>query len=178
MMRALAAIVLTTALLACDDADRRRPVAYGITNVNEIPALEPGRPTNTTVYADYTEDEWSLYLGRTLYMQLNCVGCHANGGGGIGPALSDDEWIYGSEPIGIFATIMEGRPGGMPAFGGRITAGEAWNLVAYVRSLARLAPASVWSDYAAHMRGPETAHEPSSVQLPELDSARPHQRNQ
>jgi cytochrome c oxidase cbb3-type subunit 3 len=26
---------------------------------------------------------------------MNCSGCHANGGGGMGPALMDDEWIYG-----------------------------------------------------------------------------------
>lgn len=177
MMHARALLALSVALLACDDADRR-PVAYGITNVNEIPALEPGRPNSTPLVGTYSEDAWSLYAGRTLYMQLNCVGCHANGGGGIGPPLLDDEWIYGSEPINIFATIMEGRPLGMPAFGGRITAGEAWKLTAYVRSLARLAPASEWTDYAEHMRGPDVADDPSSVKLPDLDSARTDQRNQ
>ena len=30
----------------------------------------------------------------------------------------DDKWIYGYEPEQIFATISQGRPNGMPAFGG------------------------------------------------------------
>ena len=37
-----------------------------------------------------------------------------------GPALMDDKWLYGSEPENIVATILEGRPNGMPAFGGRV----------------------------------------------------------
>ena len=34
--------------------------------------------------------------GRRLYDAFNCVGCHAHGGGGIGPPLMDDKWIYGT----------------------------------------------------------------------------------
>ena len=34
----------------------------------------------------------------------------------MGPALMDDEWIYGSRPDQIFATIAEGRPNGMPTW--------------------------------------------------------------
>ena len=58
--------------------------------------------------------------GKRLFSWYNCIGCHANGGGGMGPPLMDDEWIYGSEPANIFATIVEGRPNGMPSFGGSI----------------------------------------------------------
>jgi cytochrome c oxidase cbb3-type subunit III len=76
--------------------------------------------------------------GRILYNQFNCSGCHANGGGAIGPPLMDDEWIYGSEPRNIFSVIVEGRPQGMPAFGGRIPEHQVWQLVAYVRSLSDL----------------------------------------
>ena len=36
----------------------------------------------------------------------------------MGPPLMDDKWIYGYEPEQVFATIVEGRPNGMPAFGG------------------------------------------------------------
>ena len=59
----------------------------------------------------------------------------AQGGGGMGPALMDDKWIYGSEPANIYATIIEGRPNGMPAFGGHLTNEQVWQLVAYVRSM-------------------------------------------
>jgi cytochrome c oxidase cbb3-type subunit 3 len=47
----------------------------------------------------------------------------------------DDVWIYGSEPVNIVATIVQGRPNGMPSFGGRIPESQVWQLVAYVRSL-------------------------------------------
>ena len=66
---------------------------------------------------------------------MNCTGCHAHGGGAIGPPLMDDSWIYGSHPDQIFATIVEGRPNGMPSFRGKLPDYEIWQLAAYVRSL-------------------------------------------
>ena len=71
---------------------------------------------------------------------MNCYGCHANGGGAIGPALMDDKWIYGSQPDQIFATIVEGRPNGMPAFHGKLPDYQVWQLAAYVRSLSGQVP--------------------------------------
>src|SRR3978361_2025277 len=43
----------------------------------------------------YENDADMIGAGRALYAALNCNGCHAGGGGGFGPALSDDKWIYG-----------------------------------------------------------------------------------
>ena len=42
--------------------------------------------------------------GQQLYMQMNCVGCHSHGGGGMGPPLMDDEWRYGGRIDQIAAT--------------------------------------------------------------------------
>ena len=53
----------------------------------------------------------------------------------MGPALMDSKWIYGSKPEQIFATIVEGRPNGMPSFRGKLPDYQVWQLVAYVRSL-------------------------------------------
>ena len=78
---------------------------------------------------------WALGEGKRLFTAFNCVGCHAHGGGGMGPALMDRRWIYGSEPVEVYASIVEGRPNGMPSFGGKLTDPQAWQLVAYVRSL-------------------------------------------
>jgi cytochrome c oxidase cbb3-type subunit 3 len=50
----------------------------------------------------------------------------------------DENWIYVSDPEQIFATIVEGRPIGMPSFRGKIPAYQVWQLAAYVRSLAGL----------------------------------------
>jgi cytochrome c oxidase cbb3-type subunit III len=90
----------------------------------------------------YEQNAYSLALGQQLYMRFNCVGCHAQGGGGIGPALIDATWIYGSDPPEVYGSIMYGRSNGMPAFRGRIREEEAWQLAAYVRSIAGLTPKS------------------------------------
>ena len=61
----------------------------------------------------------------------------------MGPALMDNFWIYGSEPQNIFATIMQGRPNGMPSFRNLIPEYQAWEIAAYVRSLNGLLPSDV-----------------------------------
>ena len=53
-----------------------------------------------------------------------------------GPALMDDEWLYGSEPAQhLRRRIVQGRPNGMPSFGGHIPEDQVWQIVAYVRSM-------------------------------------------
>ena len=73
--------------------------------------------------------------GKRLFTQYNCSGCHFNGGGGIGPPLMDEKWIYGENPENIYATIVEGRPNGMPSFRQKIPDSQVQQLVAYVRSM-------------------------------------------
>jgi cytochrome c oxidase cbb3-type subunit III len=87
---------------------------------------------------EYEENAYATSQGQRLFTAFNCVGCHAHGGGGMGPALMDDRWIYGSSPQQIFATIVQGRPNGMPSFRGKIPDYEVWQLVAYVRSVGGL----------------------------------------
>ena len=67
-------------------------------------------------------------------------GCHANGGGAIGPPLIKDIWTYGNDPANLFDTIVKGRPNGMPAWGGRIPEYQVWQLVAWVRAMNKLEP--------------------------------------
>ena len=73
--------------------------------------------------------------GQRLYDWYNCSGCHAGGGGGMGPPLMDQRWIYGSRPANLFDVIVEGRPGGMPAFGGKIPADQIWKIIAYIATM-------------------------------------------
>jgi cytochrome c oxidase cbb3-type subunit 3 len=79
-----------------------------------------------------------IAAGRQLYQAYNCVGCHFNGGGGMGPPLMDDHWIYGSSMENIAASIIQGRPAGMPTFRKMVTGDQVWQLAAYVRSLSGL----------------------------------------
>jgi hypothetical protein len=68
----------------------------------------------------------------------NCNGCYANGGGGSGPALMDDLWIYGSAAANVVATILEGRPNVMLSFRSKIPDYQAMQLAAYVRLMSGL----------------------------------------
>lgn len=100
------------------------------------PGLQAGVPfAPPEVRNPYEGDPASISEGRRLYRWYNCVGCHFNGGGGMGPPFLDGDWIYGREPANIFNSIVQGRPNGMPAFGGRIPERQVWQIVAYVQTL-------------------------------------------
>ena len=104
----------------------------------------------------------ALAEGKRLYRWYNCSGCHAQGGGAIGPPLMDESWIYGSKPDDIFKTIMDGRPNGMPSFRGRIPEEQAWQIVAYVRSLSGLVSNDIATNRSDGMLGapPENMRKP------------------
>jgi cytochrome c oxidase cbb3-type subunit 3 len=138
-----------TALLAsCSREDRnlhQPPSAADTLNTVQISGLNPGANLIPTPPSSnmYEESAYAVAEGQKLYESYNCVGCHAHGGGGIGPPLMDRNWIYGSEPGNIFATIMQGRPNGMPSFRNRIPEYQAWEIAAFVRSMAGLLPKGV-----------------------------------
>jgi cytochrome c oxidase cbb3-type subunit 3 len=115
---------------------------------------------------EYEENAYALSEGKHLYSYMNCVGCHAHGGGGMGPALMDDKWIYGYEPEQIFSTILQGRPNGMPSYRGHLADYQAWQLVAYVRSLSGLVNSNAAPNRDDHLRGgkPENSAEPANPQ--------------
>jgi len=144
--RILTAGVLTGALLftACRREERRfreLPPSTTPTTVR-VSALQPGTMVDTMHVANpYENNAYAQTEGQRLYNAYGCVGCHANGGGGMGPALMDDKWIYGSAPENIYTTIIQGRPNGMPSFAGRIPSYQVWQIVTYVRSLSGLTPA-------------------------------------
>lgn len=53
-------------------------------------------------------DAADLEAGKGIY-EVNCVVCHmADGGGGIGPNLTDEYWILGGGIKNVFNTISEG----------------------------------------------------------------------
>lgn len=99
----------------------------------------------------YEGNAWAMSEGQRLYNQMNCVGCHANGGGGMGPSLMDGKWRYGSEAADVFETIVLGRPNGMPSYKGRLSDQQVWQLVAYVRSLSGLQPMDASPSRSDHM---------------------------
>lgn len=112
--------------------------------------------------AGYDESAYAIAEGKRLFVWFNCVGCHAMGGGGMGPPLMDDEWRYGAEPEAIFTTIMDGRPNGMPSFRARLPDQYAWRLVAYVRSMSGqvLQDRRPGRTDGMHVKAPEVMRDP------------------
>jgi cytochrome c oxidase cbb3-type subunit III len=83
----------------------------------------------------YEGDPMAIRDGRRLYRWMNCDGCHAEGGGSIGPPLWDDQWRYGGRGIDLAESILFGRPDGMPAYAGHLPEDFVWRIVAYVQSM-------------------------------------------
>jgi cytochrome c oxidase cbb3-type subunit 3 len=80
--------------------------------------------------------------GEVLFGQMNCTGCHFNGGGGMGPALMSGHWRYGGRVDQIYGSIAQGRPNGMPSWQSTLQPTQIWELAAYVKSLSVLAASS------------------------------------
>jgi cytochrome c oxidase cbb3-type subunit III len=138
MTRLAVALAAVAWLSACERERRDFSVPNGdqLSQATRLTDLQAGSPSAPgTVDNPFRDNAFALSEGKRLYTAYNCVGCHAQGGGAIGPALMDHRWIYGSRADQIYSTIIEGRPNGMPAFGGRIPEDQVWQLVAYVRSM-------------------------------------------
>ncbi|MCB5187505.1 cytochrome c [Methylobacillus caricis] len=135
----LAIVPIWLTLTGCEDQAALRtvddPPSQSLTRMVEF---GPGTEEPSKTPHPYINNRHAINEGKRLFSWFNCAGCHANGGGGMGPPLIDSHWIYGSKPENIFASIMEGRPNGMPAFQGKVSEQEVWKIVAYVRSLGGL----------------------------------------
>ena len=143
-LRATIALVCVLTLSACEREARRYhevPVTVAGGEGVRQTSLQPGQAQDLPkVESPFRENAFGISEGKRLFAQFNCVGCHAHGGGSIGPALMDDKWIYGAAPQQIYLSIVEGRANGMPAFGGRIPDREVWQIVAFVQSLSMQVP--------------------------------------
>lgn len=84
----------------------------------------------------YTGNEEAIREGRKLYLRYGCAGCHGvGGGGGMGPAVIDDEWKFGSSDEILMKLIQGDIPDQkMPRVFGALTEDEIWKILAYVRS--------------------------------------------
>ena len=184
-------LLLAASLTACNqgmstasgEPDTSAPPGSVVTS-----ALAPGLPhpvrTVDPRAAKYYDNAPAVMTGKRLFGQYNCSGCHSNGGGGMGPSLMDNEWIYGGRLEQIHQTLVEGRPNGMPTWGGKVPDEQLWQISAYVRSMSlpqtlaaqqgptpsqnpapvpRMAdqdfgwsaPEGTTNDYVAHIQGPQ-----------------------
>jgi cytochrome c oxidase cbb3-type subunit III len=117
-----------------------RPPADSLRFVDHPQHIALGRtgpnPSALRLTNPFEADPQAKTVGSQLYHSYNCVDCHGmDGSGAMGPSLADGRWRFGGTPSEVFESIYQGRPDGMPAWGGRISDADIWRLVAYVRSL-------------------------------------------
>jgi cytochrome c oxidase cbb3-type subunit III len=154
--RVVAVVATLLGGIGCTREERGFRVAtpsVGRGDAVRLTAFQPGPASPTPIARnDYEANAHAMAEGQRLFSAFNCTGCHGNGGGSIGPALMDDKWRYGSEPQQVFASIMQGRPNGMPSFRGKLPEHQAWQIAAYVRSLSGLVPKDAATSRSDHMK--------------------------
>ena len=132
-------VLALVAAVGCGSSRESRPDERAPRAVVDVPVgplagmaeADSGEPPNP--YADYTE---AVAEGRRFFVQYNCAGCHGDhGGGGMGPSLRDERWLYGSSHARIAKSIVDGRAHGMPAWGRMLTETQVWQLTAYIKSM-------------------------------------------
>ena len=154
----LGAAALT--LAACEREEhhsRSKPIGETVPAGSSPQTIYPGGSVPPALDARaklFDNNANAISMGQTLYQQMNCVGCHSHGGGGMGPPLMDDQWRYGGRIDQIATTIAEGRPDGMPAWRGKLTEDQIWDLAAYVRSMSGLPSKDAVSSRSESMSGP------------------------
>jgi len=95
-------------------AEFKQEMAEGEKQIAAYKAANPNMVNAETV--TLLTDTDVLASGQEIY-NTNCVACHAgNGGGGIGPNLTDNKWIYNGDIKGVFNTVSEGAENGMIAW--------------------------------------------------------------
>ena len=88
--------------------------------------------TNVTKVAE----EARLQKGKEIFLS-KCAVCHKKDGGGqVGPNLTDDYWIHGSKINDVFATVKYGVPEkGMVPWEDKLSPSDMQNVASYVLTL-------------------------------------------
>src|SRR5579885_894677 len=82
---------------------------------------------------------------------------------GMGRALSNRFFQYGGSAADIYLSIVQGRPDGMPAWGGILPDAVVWDLVAYVQQISQ-APETSWGTTISR-QSPDIEQVPAEFQM-------------
>ncbi len=94
----------------------------------------------------FTNDAALIASGKKIFTS-NCASCHKeNGGGSVGPNLTDEYWLHGGEVKDIYATIKNGVPEkGMISWAPVLKPDEIRDAAFYIMSLRGTKPAGAKS---------------------------------
>lgn len=114
------------------DMEYEQQVAAAQLQIEEYKKTAKGLVDSSTV--TLLTEATDISAGKTIY-ESTCVACHmADGGGGIGPNLTDQNWILGGGIKNVFNTISEGgRDGkGMVAWKAILKPAEMAQVASYI----------------------------------------------
>jgi cytochrome c oxidase cbb3-type subunit 3 len=89
------------------------------------------------------DNESDLSTGKEIFLK-ECRACHADdGGGGVGPNLTDNFWVHGGDIQSIFTTIKYGVPEkGMISWQSKLNPVEMQKVSSYILTLVGTSPKS------------------------------------
>lgn len=93
----------------------------------------------------FAGDPEAIKEGRKRYVTEGCSGCHGlMGGGGMGKAILDDTWVFGSDDETLYK-LMKGQISQqtMPKTWAALPDDQIWKMLAFVRSLYKGDPALI-----------------------------------
>ncbi len=109
--------------------------AEDISNANAEAETEvpPPAPIIDETTVTMLTDEQSLAIGQSIF-NSSCASCHGpKGEGGVGPMLTDEEWIHGGTITDVFTTIRDGVPEkGMIAWESQLSAKNIQQVASYI----------------------------------------------
>lgn len=97
---------------------------------------KPSVVVDGAALAALAKDQKTIGLGKAVFT-TNCAPCHRpDGGGAIGPNLTDEYWLHGGNIADIYKTIDEGvLAKGMPNWGKILKPDQVKAVAVYVGSL-------------------------------------------
>lgn len=115
-------------------AEYEKEVAAAQAEVEAFLATQENSVDETNV--TMVEDDARLASGQSMYMQ-KCSPCHgAEGGGGVGPNLTDQYWIHGGDIKDIYRTIKYGVPAkGMIPWESQLSPAQMQDISSYIITL-------------------------------------------
>jgi len=101
-----------------------------------LEAAKRGNAMTADMLVGLSKNPATVAQGKEAFVST-CASCHrADGGGQIGPNLTDAAWIHGSDPVAIWKTVREGIAAkGMPSWGPQLGEERVAAVAAYVLTL-------------------------------------------
>ncbi len=128
--------------LPLSTAEYNNEVAYANEEMQKMKAANPG-PKIDEATVEATADATMLSNGKSTFLNT-CSSCHRkDGGGDIGPNLTDEYWKHGGSIKNIFKVVTNGVPGtNMIAWSGVMSPEAIRNVASYVLTLQGTKPAN------------------------------------